>query len=81
MTGGGENPFVEFRKDGWPLCPNCKEDELWCPGSTEFYMESGRNPTIEECIKMGLGCYWCRDWFGKPDSYISHFNWDKTTNE
>lgn len=21
--------YTEFRKDGWPLCPNCGEDELW----------------------------------------------------
>ena len=19
----------EYRRDGWPLCPNCGEDELW----------------------------------------------------
>lgn len=23
------NPFTEFRKDGWPLCPRCEEDELY----------------------------------------------------
>lgn len=21
--------FTERRKDGWPLCPRCGEDELW----------------------------------------------------
>ena len=21
---------IEYRKDGWPLCPICGEDELWC---------------------------------------------------
>lgn len=24
-----ERLATEFRKDGWPLCPRCGEDELW----------------------------------------------------
>lgn len=54
--------YTEFRKDGWPLCPNCGEDELWC-GSVEFQMHHKRPPTIEECISMGLRCYYCQDAF------------------
>ncbi len=75
MTGGGKSPFVEFRKDGWPLCPNCEEDELWCPGVDRFYLESKRMPTIKECIKMGLGCYLCQSWFGKNGRYVTNRIW------
>jgi hypothetical protein len=25
----------KYRKDGWPLCPQCGEDELWDPLSWE----------------------------------------------
>jgi predicted RNA-binding Zn-ribbon protein involved in translation (DUF1610 family) len=31
MSGGDLPTTVdyEYRKDGWPLCPECGEDELW----------------------------------------------------
>jgi len=51
--------YYEFRKDGWPLCPWCGEEELWCPGSVEFYKDNQRQPTMTEHIKMGLSCYRC----------------------
>ena len=52
--------YRSFREDGWPLCPNCGDDELWCPGSVQFYAENGRSPSVAECIAMGLSCYRCQ---------------------
>lgn len=43
-----QGPYREFRKDGWPLCPNCGEDELW---SAEM------KPTVET-ITSCLKCHW-----------------------
>lgn len=43
--------FKEFRSDGWPLCPECGQDELYCdygPASPQ------------EAIEVGLfHCYYC----------------------
>ena len=44
--------YREFRDDGWPLCPQCGEDELWSPAS----------PATIETIS---GCYRC-DWKAPP---------------
>lgn len=43
MTGGA---FSVMRPDGWPLCPQCGEDELY----------SLANPATVETI---VGCYRC----------------------
>ena len=51
--------YYEFKKDGWPFCPFCGDDELWCPDSVKFQKDNQRPPTVEECIKMGLACYHC----------------------
>lgn len=56
---GNTPPYREFRRSGWPLCPNCGEDELWCPGSVRFQMDNRRAPTIKDCLAMGLRCHWC----------------------
>jgi hypothetical protein len=50
--------FKEYRKDGWPFCPRCEEDELYShlmlgwsnPDST---------PTVQQCIESGMTCYQC----------------------
>lgn len=65
MTDQALSVFNEFRTDGWPLCPVCEEDELWCPGSTMFFNEQRRPPTVAECIQMGLVCYRCQNSFAE----------------
>ena len=60
LSQQGLKAFKEFRADGWPLCPNCGEDELWCPGLVAYYNSNQRNPTVQECIRLGLRCYRCR---------------------
>lgn len=57
--------FKEYQADGWPLCPVCEEDELYCPGSTAFNHEQKRPPTVDECIAMGLVCYRCQNSFAE----------------
>jgi hypothetical protein len=48
--------LTTFRADGWPLCPQCGEDELWSP----YYWEgTGVQPPIQTYIDAGLTCYQC----------------------
>lgn len=49
-------PFTRYRPDGWPLCPQCGEDELWSP--LEWLGEESR-PPLEEWIAAGMQCYRC----------------------
>lgn len=58
-----KTPFTEFRDDGWPLCPNCGDDELYCPYGTDFFTAYQRVITIDEAIDLGLACYYCRSEF------------------
>jgi hypothetical protein len=67
LSQQGLEQFKEFRKDGWPLCPNCGEDELWCPSLVSFYNVNGRNPIVDECIELGLRCYRCQAEFPSKD--------------
>lgn len=59
---GGMNPkrFKEYRKDGWPLCPRCGEDEL---ASHLALLWDGREephrPTVLECLRNGFVCMAC----------------------
>lgn len=48
--------FKIFRKDGWPLCPCCGEDELWSPFIPAVPEYKG---TLEEYLAAGLSCYNC----------------------
>lgn len=41
--------YREFRADGWPLCPQCEEDELWAA------YKDGEKPSIANIV----GCYAC----------------------
>lgn len=54
--------FTEFRKDGWPLCPACGEDELYSRVALHW-VEGGRDmdtqPTIADCLAGEFGCYAC----------------------
>lgn len=52
--------YKEFRKDGWPFCPNCEDDELWSPGLLDYYSRTGEMPSINWCIDDGLQCYRCQ---------------------
>lgn len=49
--------YKEFRKDGWPLCPKCGEDELY---SQMPWTDESNKPTIGEFIEGGLQCYRCQ---------------------
>lgn len=47
---------MEYREDGWPLCPNCGADELWSPLAWDG---EGVRPPLEEYVEAGLTCYLC----------------------
>lgn len=64
-------PYVKFRDDGWPLCPNCGEDDLWMTAldSTEWGLPTpGDAESFAAAIKAIIGCYNC-GWnpSGDPD--------------
>ena len=46
---------MRTRPDGWPLCPKCGEDELYC------LMEPA-------CVCRDMRCYRC-GWIGNPAAY------------
>jgi hypothetical protein len=52
----------ETRKDGWPLCPVCSEDELW---SGLPWNGEGDRPPMQAWIDHGLRCYKC-GWDSDP---------------
>jgi len=55
-----KSQYKEFRQDGWPLCPNCGEDELW---SRFIWCGDGTiipKPTMDDYINDGLQCYRCQ---------------------
>ena len=54
--------IYKYRADGWPLCPNCGEDELW---SKLIWQGAGECPPIAHYIKAGLSCYRC-GWSNEP---------------
>lgn len=57
----GKAQYKEFRKDGWPFCPNCEEDELY---SLLSNWENGKQIapelTLDDYINGGLQCYRCQ---------------------
>lgn len=48
--------YTEYRADGWPLCPQCGEDELW---SAFDWDGSDPKPPMQAWIDHGLRCYRC----------------------
>lgn len=54
--------IAEYRADGWPLCPNCGEDELWSP---LLWDGDSERPPVSAYIAAGLRCYFC-DWSKDP---------------
>lgn len=57
-TLGLAQPY-EFRRDGWPFCPQCGEDEVYSVKSLSWI--EPRRPTLEELAGGGFRCYAC-DW-------------------
>ena len=59
-----------YRADGWPLCPQCGEDELWSrvPGHQvhvgEPIPEPGSAELLELCFREPFICYAC-NWSGR----------------
>lgn len=51
-----DRTYEEKRKDGWPLCPRCGEDELW---SGLAWDGTGARPPMKRWIMAGLTCYKC----------------------
>jgi hypothetical protein len=60
-----DKQFKEYRKDGWPLCPQCEEDELYSHLMLGW-TDPDSTPSVEECIKGGMTCYRCG--WTSPDS-------------
>jgi hypothetical protein len=56
----------EYRKDGWPLCPCCGDDELW---SKLLWLGDGERPPLDSYIKAGLSCYHC-GWSNEPPTIV-----------
>lgn len=48
---------IEYRKDGWPLCPCCGEDELW---SAYYWDGLEDKPPLQAWLDAGLTCYKCQ---------------------
>lgn len=61
----------EYRKDGWPLCPRCEDDELYSFMMIR-YNGQGEQPTLEQCFTDEFRCYHC-NWQGRiqPQSAVA----------
>lgn len=46
--------YTAFRRDGWPFCPRCGEDELWTPWTPE-----GEEASLDDYIANKLSCLRC----------------------
>lgn len=51
------SPFKKFRRDGWPLCPQCGEDELY--SYLMLTWTEPEPPSIQDCMDAGMACYRC----------------------
>lgn len=49
---------VEYRRDGWPHCPGCGEDELYSDLMMRWNGTTPR-PTLAECHAHEFCCYAC----------------------
>lgn len=50
--------YVDFRQDGWPLCPLCKEDELYSVLMLKC-TSAEHKPTVAQCMRDVMRCYKC----------------------
>jgi hypothetical protein len=73
-----ERPPYANRADGWPLCPQCGEDELY---SLFPWDGSDPKPPMQAWIDHGLRCYRCgfASERGVMHSF-DHFPWDSATD-
>jgi hypothetical protein len=53
----------EYRKDGWPLCPQCEEDELYSLVMLRWAGQ-GERPSLADCFAGQFRCYRC-NWSGR----------------
>jgi hypothetical protein len=60
-------PFKRYRKDGWPICPSCDEDELW----SRLSWGGISVPPLADFIAAGLSCYRC-NWHLPPSAAPSN---------
>jgi hypothetical protein len=59
--------YADFRRDGWPLCPLCKEDELYSTRMIEFAsavakgqaQDPADRPSVFQCMRGVMRCYKC----------------------
>jgi hypothetical protein len=56
LRGMPAQVMTRFRDDGWPLCPGCDEDELWCSDGTALSLAGA---PLSEWMRHELHCYRC----------------------
>lgn len=54
--------YTEFRKDGWPLCPRCGEDELWAHGPDIIPPYTPTQAEMIAAIRGCCNCSWTPPW-------------------
>ncbi len=64
-------PPVELRKDGWPLCPICGEDEVISHLSAMYIyqfqnLHFGQTPPLADYMVAGMSCLVCGWQWEKP---------------
>lgn len=63
MSEENQNDFTEHRKDGWPLCPRCGDDELYSvflmSMNAHIRQEKGEEIKMDEILRHPFGCYNC----------------------
>jgi hypothetical protein len=66
FTSNGELKlrYTHFRADGWPLCPQCDEDELYSDIMLGW-IGIGPRPTLQACLDGRMSCYLCH-WTSEP---------------
>lgn len=58
MAQQDNQPYKEFRADGWPLCPRCEEDELYSLKMLNYFGDS-KAPSLQACLEGEMRCYRC----------------------
>ena len=48
--------FPQTRDDGWPLCPQCEQDEVY---SMLVWDGEGAPPPLDAYVAAGMACYFC----------------------
>lgn len=68
--------YKEFREDGFPLCPDCGQDELY---STLLQSLRGTVlPSLEKILEEQMKCYYCGfDSLVASETTPAIFNWEE----